>query len=165
MNFDTQTPMALYKANLDLMLRIAALMQQSRRDWLEAGTRSAGDSISRTLGEADRAIAAGDWNTLVTLPAEAWWQGLQRGVGDLQNVAENALGNQARFAEGIRQALADWQQRCTEALQTAGANSQAGNALQDLLNTFAAFRVPTAAATPGPAAPEAAAEKPKPGRK
>src|SRR5690606_18182592 len=84
MDKTSNLPMALLKANLDLQARLGELLQQGGRQWLEQGTRTAGESAAQFQAEAARLLQAGDWQGLAALPMETFWRqaGQQAGEGD-----------------------------------------------------------------------------------
>lgn len=165
-------PLSLYKANLDLWLRIGELLEENRNQWTTLMARELQQGATGSGFDLD-ALRRGDWQTLALLPGQALQRLAAHGVSDLQAAAQTALGNQMTFATGFQQALADWQQATVEALGDAagtddGADAQAvlGQAWQDLLawpDTLAGLvpgglpRAPDAAGTPAqPGAPAAA---------
>lgn len=112
-------PLALYKANLDLWLRISELLEENRSQWVALLAREIDDGAAQTGAEA-AALRSGDWQALALLPGQALQRLVEHGVGDLQAAAQTALGNQMTFATGFQQALADWQQATASALGELG---------------------------------------------
>src|SRR5690606_23215418 len=107
--------LALWKANLDLQLRIGQLIQDSGRDWLELGTRAAGEGAVEFDAGLRKLMRGGDWQALAALPVEAFWgQAVQRWGGG-QALNQTALHAQDSFASGVLEALQDWQQALAEA--------------------------------------------------
>jgi len=102
--------LALWKANLDLQLRIGQLIQDSGRDWLELGTRAAGEGTVEFDAGLRKLMRGGDWQALAALPVEAFWRQAEQRVGDGQALNQIALHAQDSFASGVLEALQDWQQ-------------------------------------------------------
>lgn len=127
MTFDNNVPMALYKANFELMLRIGNLLQENRQRWMSAGAGSASEAFQKSMAETQRMLASNDWTSLTTLPGEAFWKSLQAQSNPLQANAEAAIQHQMAFAQGLQEAFRTWQQQCAEAMQGAAsaANSNA----------------------------------------
>lgn len=159
-------PLSLYKANLDLWLRIGELLEENRNQWTTLMARELQQGAAAGGLDLD-AVRRGDWQTLALLPGQALQRLAAHGVGDLQAAAQTALGNQMTFATGFQQALADWQQATVEALgdsagADAGVEPQAlfGQAWQDIL----AWPDTLAGLVPGglPRAPDAAGTAARP---
>lgn len=108
-------PMALWKANLDLQLRIGRLLQDSARDWMDLGTRAAGEGAAEFDAEVRRLLHAGDWQALAALPVEAFWRQAEQRVGDGQDLNQRVLRAQEDFVRGLAEALGDWQSRLAAA--------------------------------------------------
>lgn len=131
MNVNSKTPMALYKANLELVLRIGALLQESRQRWMQSGATGTHEAIQRTLAETERMLTTTDWSALSAMPGEEFWKSLRGGAGPLQGNVESAMRSQVEFSEGLKQAFAEWQQQSADAL--------GGNAMQSAPPAFAEF--------------------------
>ena len=174
MTMNTRTPMALYKANLELVLRIGALLHENRRRWAQAGSAGTSEAIEHALAQTERMLTTTDWSTLSAMPGEEFWKSLRAGAGPLQGTVESAVRSQAEFAEGLKQAFAEWQQQSAEAL---GGNAAAPApwAFPDLLKGAAPTTTrpagprpggkPAAAAKPGAKARKAAKDRPAPAKK
>jgi hypothetical protein len=161
MAIDTKTPLALYKANLELVLRLGTLLQENRRRWNLLGTSSTSAAIERTLAETERMLTANDWTSLAAMPGEEFWKSLQGDAGPMQGTAQAAVANQAAFAEGLREAFAAWQQQSIDALGESGMT--AGKF--DVAGFMNLFQGPPAVAespakSPGRAKPKAARKPP-----
>ena len=63
-------PMQLWKANLDLQLRLGRLLQDSGREWMELGTRAAGEGAAELDAEFRKLLRGGDWQGLAALPVD-----------------------------------------------------------------------------------------------
>ncbi|OJY90712.1 MAG: hypothetical protein BGP25_09705 [Lysobacterales bacterium 63-13] len=121
MNVNSKTPMALYKANLELVLRIGTLLQENRQRWMQAGAAGTSEAVQRTLAETERMLTTNDWNALAKIPGAEFWNSLGTGTAPLQGTVETAVRSQTEFAEGLKQAFAEWQQQSAEALGGQGA--------------------------------------------
>ena len=162
MAIDTKTPMALYKANLELVMRLGALLQENRRRWTRFGVASSDDAIERTLDETGRMLTSNDWQSLATLPGETFWRALQGDVGQMQGALDTAVGNQTAFAQGLQEAFAAWQQQCAELIERAGGAVPGKVGYDEFVKAFTPRVTPVA---PAPAAARnakpATAAKPK----
>ena len=139
-------PLTLWQANLDLQLRIARLLQENGREWLDMGLRAVGEGAFEFDAETRALWRGGDWQALAALPVETLWRQLEQRVGDGQALAQVALSTQDTFARGLASALQDWQTHVARALAASGAGEASPfDAWQ------AAFAVPPVA----PAAPAA----------
>lgn len=120
MAIDSKTPLALYKANLELVLRLGTLLQENRRRWNVLGTSGASDAIERTLAETERLLTTNDWSSLSEMPGERFWRSIRDGGSPLHGTAEAALANQTAFADGLREAFSAWKQQSVDALGEGG---------------------------------------------
>ena len=120
MNDPTDLPLALYQANFDLQVRIGELLQDSGRHWLEFGQRLVNDGLVENGAELQQLMAAGDWQKLAALPADAFWRQLQQRFGDQQAAAQIAVAAQSSFARDLQEALSRWQQDTIAAMDDAG---------------------------------------------
>ncbi|MGJ4803241.1 phasin family protein [Luteimonas sp. SDU82] len=125
MDKTSDLPMALWKANLDLQMRLGRLMQESGQHWLELGTRAAGESAAEFQTEATRLLQAGNWQALAALPMDAFWRQAEQRVGDGQASAQAALQAQEGFARGLTEALQEWQRDLAKAWAVAGIDAGA----------------------------------------
>ncbi|MEZ5463194.1 hypothetical protein [Dokdonella sp.] len=142
MAIDTKTPLALYKANLELVLRLGTLLQENRRRWNLLGSSSTSAAIERTLAETERMLTSNDWTSLAAMPGEEFWKSLKGDAGPMQGTAQAAAANQAAFAEGLKEAFAAWQQQSMDALGESGLT--AGKF--DMASFMNLFQGPTAVA-------------------
>ncbi len=175
MVFDANIPMALYKANLELVMRIGALLQESRQRWTHFGLGGAENAIEKTLAETGRMLTTNDWQSLSAMPGATFWKALQGDAGPMQGAIDSAISNQSAFIEGVQQAISAWQQQCSELMQSSAVPMPANATLEGFLKAFtppSGFAAsvasrpapvtprPAAAAPARPAAKEAAAKKP-----
>ena len=161
MSLNPKTPMALYKANLELVLRIGTLLQENRQRWMQAGASGTTEAIQRTLAETQRMLTTNDWSTLSKIPGEEFWNSMGTGAAPLKGTVETAVRSQTEFAESLKQAFAEWQQQSADALGGVPAQPTAW-AFSDLLKGFggAATQQQTGSRTSTPAPPKSAAPKP-----
>lgn len=134
MNMDSKTPMALYKANLELVMRIGTLLQENRQRWMKDGASNTSEAIQRTLAQTERMLTTNDWSSLSTMPGQDFWKTLQSGGGPMQGSIESAVRSQTEFAEGLKQAFAEWQQQSMAAL--GGSTAQPVPEIADLMRAF-----------------------------
>lgn len=156
MAFETKTPMALYKANLELVLRLGTLLHENRQRWMSTTAENAGNAIQKSLAETERMLTSNDWTSLAALPGESFWKSLQGQATPLQGTMENAAREQAAFAQGLKQAFEAWQQQCADALQGAPGT---GGTLEDFIKHFSPDETSEKAQPKSKASP--AASKPK----
>lgn len=156
-------PMALWQANLDLQLRIARLLQDNGREWLDMGIRAVGEGAFEFNAETRALWRSGDWQALAALPVETLWRQLEQRVGDGQALAQVALNAQDAFAGGLASALQDWQAQVTRALVDAGAGET--SPFGHWQAAFAPWREALAQAAALKAVPEAAPDAPAPSRR
>ncbi|THF61704.1 hypothetical protein [Pseudothauera rhizosphaerae] len=124
-------PLDLFKANLELQLRVSRLLLENGQRWLEAASRSGADSLAESGEEIENLLKTEDWQALATLTPQAFWTQIQQRIEGTQAafqqrientraVSEVAAGNQAAFTEGLQQAAQDWQKTVTEAFEGVG---------------------------------------------
>lgn len=133
-------PLALWKANLDLQLRIGRLVQDSQREWLDIGIRAVGEGASELDAETRALWRSGDWQALAALPVEALWRQMEQRVADGQALAQVTLGVQDAFARGLVEALQDWQKDTATALAGSGKAPDAASALRAMFGPWLAFQ-------------------------
>ncbi|HET9032053.1 MAG TPA: phasin family protein [Dokdonella sp.] len=150
MSIDSKTPMALYKANLELVMRIGALLQENRQRWMQAGAAGTSDAIQRTLAQTERLLTSNDWASLSTMPGEDFWKSLQSGASRLQGSFESSVRSQTEFAEGLKQAFAEWQQQSMAVLGVNAMQFQT-SAVTDFLKASASAPTHKTSAKPNPA--------------
>jgi hypothetical protein len=118
----------LYKANVELQLRLTRLLQESSHQWLEAVKSASAENIAEITAEIERLLHTANWQSLITLPSASFWRLFQQRTGDTQLVNQIALKNQAVFTGGLQQALESWQKSVTSAV----GGADAGLPLQDI---------------------------------
>lgn len=109
-------PLNLFKANLELQLRLQRLMQENSQQWLENATRAGKDGIAESGAEIESLLKAKNWQELATLPAQAFWRQFQYHVGGAQALTQVAIKNQTTFTQGLQKAIQDWQKSVTQAV-------------------------------------------------
>ena len=159
MPLNAKTPLALYKANLELVLRLGALLQENRRRWTQLGASNTREAIERTLSETERVLTANDWTSLAAMPGEEFWKSLREDSVPLQASVESAVGNQAAFAQGLQEAFEAWRQQSVDALGSTGAALPTADFASFVWNFAAPPKSATASAkVPASAAPPASAK-------
>lgn len=155
-----ELPLNLYKANLELQVKIGKLIQEGGQQWLDFVYRLYGDGIAESNAEVEELLRTQDWQKLATLPAEAFWRQLQQRFGDSQAMAQIAVSAQTAFASGLQEAVRTWQKETAQAL--------GGSALTAPLNEsawaelFKPWQQLLAAVAPGAGEPAAKAPGTKP---
>lgn len=133
MSTDT-LPLNLYKANIELQLRISRLLQESGHQWLETVQSSSKENIAETTAEIEGLLRSSDWQSLATLPSESFWRLFQQRTGDVQLFNQIAIKNQAAFTSGLQQALENWQ----KAVVSTVGSANAAQPLQDIFKQWGA---------------------------
>lgn len=119
MSVDASIPKALYQANIDLALRIAALLQENGKQWFDLFAEEASTRLEEGLSQAAGFGQGLSLEKLSSLPADAATQFLQIDMARWQALLSSAVENQSHFAEGVQQALKQWQGACSGAFDTA----------------------------------------------
>ena len=109
-------PPNLFKANLELQLRLQRLMQENGQQWLENAARAGKDGIAESGAEIESLLKAENWQELATLPAQTFWRQFQHHVGGAQALTQVAIKNQTSFTQGLQKAIQDWQKSVTQAV-------------------------------------------------
>ncbi|MCE0734090.1 phasin family protein [Halomonas sp. G15] len=112
-------PLNLFKANLELQLRLQRLMQENGQQWLENTARAGNENIAESGAEIESLLKAQNWQELATLPAQACWRQFQHQMGGAQVMPQVAIKNQTTFTQGLQQAIQDWQKSVTQAVDQA----------------------------------------------
>lgn len=117
---DAQLPLKLYRANTELQLRAAQLLQDGAREWLAAvqnlGAAAGADLESQLDGEGPDGVCG--------LAPRLLWHLLDGRLGAAHCLGEVAFRSQLMFAMGMQQAVLDWQKSVLRALD-GGAASEA----------------------------------------
>lgn len=116
MSLSPKTPMALYKANLELVLRIGTLLQENRQRWMQTGMEGTSNAIQQTLAETERMLTTNDWSSLSQMPGANFWNSMSLGTRPLAAPLQSAVENQTAFAAGLQNAFEAWQQQSADAL-------------------------------------------------
>ncbi len=120
MSLDASIPKALYQANIDLALRIAALLQENGKQWFDLFAEEASTRLEEGLSQAGSFGQGLSLEKLASLPADAATQFLQIDLGRWQTLLSSAVENQSHFAEGVQEALSQWQDACSDAFDAVG---------------------------------------------
>ena len=139
---NSELPIHLYKANAQLQLQITRLLQESGHHWLEAMQQISADGVLETTSRIQGLQQAADWQSLTTLPYEVFRRMYQGRAGDAQAVGQAAAKSQTVFADGLRQALATWQESVSE---TFGASADTASFAQLCQQWAQPWAVPAAA--------------------
>jgi len=117
---DASIPKALYQANIDLALRIAALLQENGKQWFDLFAEEASTRFDEGVSSFGALGSEFSLEKLAALPADAAAQFLQLDVGRWQAMVSHAVENQALFSDGLQEALREWQAACSEAFDAVG---------------------------------------------
>ena len=135
-------PLGLFKANIELQLRIARLVSESGHRWLQAVQQASAEGVSEASTEIEGLLRAGDWQALAMLPSQAFWRLFQDRVGDAKGASDIAIQNQEAFVIGLQQALESWQQAVAETVRTEGGTQLPPLPLQNLFQQWAMAWIP-----------------------
>src|SRR5690625_2570093 len=111
----SKLPLALYKANLELWLRMGQLLEDNRGQWMGLLASELDQRMSEARRSAGDVQAARNWPSMAMLPGSELWRIAEQQVSDLQALAQTASGNQMTFVNGFQQALEEWQQATASA--------------------------------------------------
>ncbi len=136
------TPLSLFKANAELQLRIAQLMRESGHRWLEAAQHSSATGISETTSELQSLLKAEDWQSLASLPVEAFMRRIEDRMSDARSASDIAIRNQQAFASGLQQALEAWQKAVADAMRADGSSNLPALPLQDIFKQWLSVWTP-----------------------
>lgn len=117
-------PLDLFKANLELQLHIARLLQESGQRWLAAASSSGRENLAEAGAGIEVLFKTQDWQALSALSSQAFLRQFQRRMESTQVASRFALGEQAAFAEGLQRAVQDWQKAVAETVGQASAVPQ-----------------------------------------
>ncbi|MFG0788447.1 hypothetical protein JQN63_30710 [Delftia lacustris] len=155
-------PLHLLKAQLELQLHLSRLLQESGQQWLEHAARNGPERIAETGSEIEGVQQTSSWQELATLPAQAFWRHAHLRMGHAQALAQTAMASQMTLAQGVQQAVHDWQQQVAATL-SGGAQGAADTAVpwSDLLARWtSAVQSMAQSVTPSVTPPDHAAQQP-----
>lgn len=109
-------PLHLLKAQLELQLHLGRLLQESGQQWLEHAARNGPERIAETGSEIEGVQQTSSWQELATLPTQAFWRHAHLRMGHAQALAQTAMASQMTLAQGVQQAVHDWQQQVAATL-------------------------------------------------
>lgn len=112
---NSELPLNLYKAHAGLQLHVTRAWQEANHRWLEAARQLSAQGIAETALQIQGLLNTADWPTATTVPTQVLWRLLQGGLTDAQSVSQLAMKNQAALVDGLRQALAEWQEALAKA--------------------------------------------------
>jgi len=156
MHFDTRASLALYKTNLELYLRLCALLRENSLRWVDASTHSIDTCSAEFETVIARMLAAGDWTAMMLAAGEMPWKAAQHQVNAVQHLAETMIGSQSAFVTAVQEALSTWQRDAAAALRETTGAMPLSTTLRDLIEDY----LPSV-----PPPPQAAAGKPSGARK
>lgn len=139
MSIDTNLPMELYKANVQLWLNMGLLLQEARQQWADLGDKTLEEDMEETRKELEELSRASDWRDLTNLPGSTAWRRMQKRVGDAQACTETAIAEQTRFVAGIQHAMADWQKSVSRAFSNVGKALPMAAPMQGAVPDFSAL--------------------------
>lgn len=139
MSIDTNLPMELYKANVQLWLNMGLLLQEARQQWAGLGDKTLEEDMEETRKELEELSRASDWSDLTNLPGSTAWRRMQKRVGDAQACTETAIADQTRFVAGIQHAMADWQISVSRAFSNVGKSLPMAPPMQGAVPDFSAL--------------------------
>ncbi len=114
-------PFGLLRANIELHLRVAQLLHENSQRWLGLASRVSQEGAGEYKAEIENLGQTSTWQTLLALPAEAFWRQVQQRFADAQNATQIAIENQAAFTQGLQQAIQSWQKSSIGGIEPGGA--------------------------------------------
>ncbi len=141
MSSKASIPTQLYQANVDLAVRIAALLQENGRSWIGLFTDVAGLDPMASWPDAQGLGGPFSLEKLATMPAQTA-ASLFRGDAEYwKNLLTTAVRNQHQFAQGLRDAVEAWQVANRKAIGKAGGSvANLFEELPGMVDLFGAFR-------------------------
>lgn len=139
MSINTEVPLNLYKANLELQLRLSRLVQETQKHWLELSAQGVAKGISESNAELEQLLKSQDWQTLAALPADAFWRQLQLRFSDNQALVQTAVSSQTSFAAGLQDTLQTWQKETLQALSGITDISTLNGTLNDIVAQWSKY--------------------------
>jgi hypothetical protein len=112
----SSVPKALYQANIDLALRIAALLQEQGQQWFDLFADEAGVRLKQGLAGMDRFRRDFSIDTLPQMPVDLSDHFNALDAERWQALLAKAIEHQSRFSVGVQSALDDWQGACSQLL-------------------------------------------------
>lgn len=122
----SKLPLALYKANLELQIRLGKLLQESGAQWLQRGQQLNNEGPQDFHAELQNLLSTGDWQKLATLSTTSFWHHMQRYFNNSQ--AQSAVEAQMGLARDLQDAVRIWQQQTAEALAELAPSASPGTA-------------------------------------
>lgn len=129
-------PLNLYKANIELQLRMTRLLQEIAHHWLQFSQRNSTESIAETNAQIEGLMRSSHWQALATLPSESFLRVFELRARDLPFTQQVALRNQAIFTSGLQQALEGWQKSVAAAIGESAAPLPMQKALQQWMDAW-----------------------------
>lgn len=112
----SSVPKALYQANIDLALRIAALLQEHGQQWFDLFADEAGVRLKQGLTGMDRFRRDFSIDTLPQMPVDFSDHFNALDAERWQSLLAKAIEHQSHFSAGVQSALDDWQGACSQLL-------------------------------------------------
>ncbi|OZI34469.1 hypothetical protein CAL29_13225 [Bordetella genomosp. 10] len=134
-------PFNLLKANLELHLRLAQLLQEDGQRWLEQSSQIGREGLDEYKTAIDNLAQAQNWQAFLTVPAEAYWRQVHHRFSHAQNAAQLAIETQATLTRGLQQAVQSWQKSAIGNLDAAAVKLP----FLDVFKSGGANRAPAAA--------------------
>lgn len=129
-------PLSLYKANAELQLQIARLLQEIGQHWLDSAQQNSTENIAVTNAEIESLLRSCNWQSLATLPSASFCRLFELRARDLQFTSQIALKNQAAFMSGLQQALENWQKSVVSAFGDAIASQALPEMVKQWMQTW-----------------------------
>ncbi|NMG54128.1 hypothetical protein [Aromatoleum aromaticum] len=155
MHFDTRASLALYKTNLQLHLRLCALLRENSLRWIDASTHSISTCSTEFETVIDRLLAADDWAAVTLAAGEMPWKAAQHQLNAVQRLAETMIGSHSAFVTSAQETLSTWQRDAAAALRETTGAMPLSTTLRDLIEDY----------LPSVSPPRAAPGKPSGARK
>ena len=133
MQFDPHTPLALFKANLELNFSLCDLLRRNALRWSEAQNRMLDGCAKDIESAVTRTLDAPDWQQFGVNAGDLGWKALQHRNCAALHLAEMAVANHSALIADIQHVFSRWQQDSTHALKQAGSAMPVSAALESLL--------------------------------
>lgn len=107
MSLDT-LPLSLYRANSELQLRIARLLQDNGHRWLNTVRTSQAGTMANSAGEIGALLQSAHWQSLAALPLDSFWRLFQARPIQPGALHQRIIEDQAEFTRELQLAIDDW---------------------------------------------------------
>lgn len=118
-------PLSLYRANSELQLRIARLLQDNGHRWLNTVRAPQAGAMADSAGEIGALLQSAHWQSLATLPLDSFWRLLQARPMQSGSLHQRIIEDQAAFTRELQLAIDDWRNSVMAAMSMEGTQTEA----------------------------------------